>query len=180
MTRQTLKNIKRMMDGINAIDGLRVCGKPDATIFAYESTDPKVNIYAVADQMEEKGWFINRQQRPESLHAMVTMAHTESLEQYLKDLRLAVETVRCQPETNYEGKAAMYGMMAKIPFRGMLKKSVLTMMEQMYSAEGKMPGPKSGDPQNLMELAEKIGYSVLEVKREFDVVMEKVKKRLRQ
>ena len=37
------------------------------------------------------------------------------------------------------GNAAMYGMMAKIPFRGMVKSSVLDIMEKMY-------GPHAADP----------------------------------
>jgi sphinganine-1-phosphate aldolase len=177
LSQQAYENSRKMMDGINAIEGLQICGRPDATIFAYEATEPELNIYAVADQMDAKGWFINRQQRPESLHAMVTVAHTESLDQYLSDLREAVAHVKAHPETKSESNAAMYGMMAKIPFRGMIKKTVLSMMQQMYSAEGTMPAPKSGEPETLMEHAEKLGHQALEMKRRLDVWVSKNLKR---
>jgi hypothetical protein len=71
----------------------------------------------------------------------------------------------------------MYGMMAKIPFRSIIKKTVHTMMQQMYSAEGVMPETKSGEPKNYMELAEKLGHSVLKLKNDFDVMLDKIKKR---
>lgn len=174
---EAFDNVQRMMKGINQIPGLRVCGEPHATIFAYESTDPAINIYAVADQMDAKGWFINRQQRPESLHAMVTVAHTQAVEKYLIDLKEAVAFVKANPSNNHEGNAAMYGMMAKIPFRSIIKKTVHTMMQQMYSAEGVMPETKSGEPKNYMELAEKLGHSVLKLKNDFDVMLDKIKKR---
>lgn len=179
MSEEAYNNAQKMMNGINSIEGLRVCGNPHGTIFAYESTDLKLNIYAIADLMDQRGWYINRQQRPESLHAMVTMAHTKVVDKYLSDLQECVDFVRANPSSNNSSNAAMYGMMAKIPFRGMIKKTVLTMMEQMYSAEGKMPEPKSGEPENLMELAEKVGYSVLEVKREWDQVFDRIKKKFK-
>lgn len=178
-TKEALDNAQKMMKGINHIPGLKVLGAPHSTIFAYESVDLKVNIFALADQMEKRGWSINRQQRPESLHAMVTMAHTKTVELYLKDLSECVEFVRTHPEVNTSGNAAMYGMMAKIPFRGMIKKSVHTMMQQMYSASGEMPHTQREDPQNLKEFAEKLGYSLLEVKREWDIVKDKIKKQFR-
>ena len=41
----------------------------------YKSKVLKVNIFAVGDQMEERGWYIDRRQRPDGLHAMVTPLH---------------------------------------------------------------------------------------------------------
>ncbi len=175
-TQEAYESAQKMMKGINQIPGLKVSGVPDSLIFAYESTDANVNVFALADQMEKRGWYINRQQRPESLHAMVTMAHTKMVSKYLNDLKECVAYVKAHPEANTSGNAAMYGMMAKIPFRSMIKKSVHAMMQQMYSASGEMPQAQSDEPQNLKEFAEKLGYSLLEVKREWDIVKQKIKK----
>lgn len=38
-----------------AIDGLDVVGEPVMSGFAFQSTDPSLNILAVADAMETKG-----------------------------------------------------------------------------------------------------------------------------
>ena len=129
---------RKLQDGINAIDGLEVLGNPHMSVFAYRSTDRDLNVYAIGDRMEEKGWHIDRQQRPETLHAMVTPHHAASADRYLADLREAVEEVRANPELATQGGAAMYGMIAHIPMRGMIRKNVLNMMTQMYGPNGKV------------------------------------------
>ncbi len=129
---------RKLQDGINAIDGLEVLGNPHMSVFAYHSTDKDLNVYALGDLMEEKGWHIDRQQRPETLHAMVTPHHATSADKYLEDLREAVEKVRANPELATQGGAAMYGMIAHIPMRGMIRKNVLKMMMQMYGPKGEV------------------------------------------
>ena len=119
-------------------------GRPHASLFGYCSTDPELNIFAVGDVMDSKGWYIDRLQRPEGLHAMVTPAHENVADQYLYDLKKAVEQVRADPGSGARGNAAMYGMIAKIPFRGMVKKQVMKMMEKMYGPDCEMPMDQPG------------------------------------
>ena len=138
MAEKSMGLTERLIAGINAIDGLRVLGEPDMSVFAYASTDPMINIYAVADQMEARGWSVNRQQKPNALHAMVTVNHDQSIEPYLTDLRAAVANVRAKPELAYEGSAALYGMVAKLPMKGLVARNVLKIMEESY-------GPGQGE-----------------------------------
>ena len=160
--KESMAVTQKLMDGINAISPLRVIAKPHMTVFAYESTDPDVNIYAVGDRMEERGWHIDRQQKPESLHAMVTPKHAAIADQYLDDLRASVEEVRDNPELANTGGAAMYGMIAHVPMRGLIRKQVLNLMMDMYS-----PGSKSIDPNETNDdLATKAGLMYLKFKRE--------------
>jgi len=160
--KESMAVTQKLMDGINAISPLRVIAKPHMTVFAYESTDPDVNIYAVGDRMEERGWHIDRQQKPESLHAMVTPKHAAIADQYLDDLRASVEEVRDNPELANTGGAAMYGMIAHVPMRGLIRKQVLNLMMDMYS-----PGGKSIDPNETNDdLATKAGLMYLKFKRE--------------
>jgi len=137
--RAIMKTTRYLMDGINRIRGLRVLGDPPMSLFAFNSTDKKVDIYAVGDCMEKKGWHIDRQQRPECLHAMVTPLHSDVASRYLTDLAEAVEHVRRHPELAARGAAAMYGMIANVPLRGMIRKEVMNMMTDMYGPAGKMP-----------------------------------------
>ena len=138
-----LENAKRIMDttqqlikGVEAMDGLKIVGKPDMSLVAYQSDSKKISIYAIGDQMEKKGWHIDRQQKPECLHAMVTPLHQEVMPQYLADLKECLEYVRVNPKLSLEGGAATYGMVSKVPFRGMVKKNVLKMMRDLYSPSG--------------------------------------------
>ena len=125
-----------LMKGVNAIKGLEVVGIPQASLFAYRSVEKKLGIYAVGDQMEQRGWHIDRQQKPESLHAMVTPMHLEVAESYLKDLGESVAFVRDHPGLSARGSAATYGMVSKVPMRKMVKKNVLNIMKESYGPEG--------------------------------------------
>lgn len=125
-----------LINGVNAIRGLEVIGRPKASLFAYRSVEKKLSIYAVGDQMEQRGWHIDRQQKPESLHAMVTPVHLEVTRRYLSDLARSVAFVRENPGLSTTGSAATYGMVSKVPLRKMVKKNVLDIMKQSYGPKG--------------------------------------------
>ena len=125
-----------MKHGITSIPELEIMGNPQGPLFAYKSRDANVNIFAVGDQMDDKGWKVNRNQKPDGLHAMVTAQHLKAVDEYLIDLKAAVEVVKANPELANQGQAATYGMMAHVPLRGMIKKKVLEMYSELYRAGG--------------------------------------------
>ncbi len=59
---------QKILQGIERIPALKVLTKPDMTCVAIVSNNNGVNIHAVADLMESKGWKIERQQYPDSIH----------------------------------------------------------------------------------------------------------------
>ncbi len=132
----TLEAVNRLKAGIEQIPELEVIGNPQGPLFSFRSTSPDIGIYAVGDQMDARGWQVNRNQQPEGLHAMVTAQHLRVVDQYLADLQAAVEVVRANPELAQQGGAATYGMMAHVPMRGMIKKKVLEMYSEQYRAGG--------------------------------------------
>ncbi|MAZ89874.1 MAG: aspartate aminotransferase family protein [Cellvibrionaceae bacterium] len=132
----TLEAVNRLKAGVNAIPELEVMGNPQGPLFAFQSMDADVNIFAVGDQMDAKGWQVNRNQYPSGLHAMVTAQHLKVVDQYLADLREAVATVKANPALAEQGGAATYGMMTHIPLRGMVKKKILDIYAELYKAGG--------------------------------------------
>jgi glutamate/tyrosine decarboxylase-like PLP-dependent enzyme len=132
----TLEAVDRLKAGVEAIPGLEVMGSPQGPLFSYRSNDPDLNIYAVGDQMDARGWQVNRNQLPPGLHAMVTAQHLAVVDDYLADLGDAVAAVRADPELARQGGAATYGMLAHVPLRGMVKKKVLEMYSEQYRAGG--------------------------------------------
>lgn len=136
LARRTTEAVDRLRAGILSHDGLRILGHPQGPLLAYGSADQSLNIYAVADQLEAKGWNINRTQKPAGIHLMVTANHLEVVDDYLADLAEALATVRANPELAKTGGAATYGMMAHVPLRGMVKSRVLDIFAQMYRAGG--------------------------------------------
>lgn len=122
--------------GIADIEGIEILGDPRASLLAYRSTDPDLDIFAVGDQLEARGWHVDRVQRPDALHAMVTPGHAAVVDDYLADLREAVAHVRRHPELSETGGAATYGMIAHVPLRGMVKRQVREEFAKMYAPGG--------------------------------------------
>ena len=156
LVRRTLAVAHKLRKGIRAIDGLDIMGRPKASLFGFYATDPKVNIFAVGDLMEERGWHIDRIQKPEGLHAMVTPAHEASADTYLSDLAWAVEEVRAHPQRAVRGNAAMYGMIARVPFRGMIRREVMKMMEKLYGPKCEMPMESNGQDPLLIRVGARV------------------------
>ncbi|MBC7386078.1 MAG: aspartate aminotransferase family protein [Cryobacterium sp.] len=131
-----MENTKRLQEGVKAL-GYSIVGQPEMSIFGFQAES--LDVYAVADQMQLKGWYIDRQQKPTCLHLMVTPAHTQQIDVFLQDLKEATERVRTHPELSTEGMAAMYGMMAKVPDASMVNPFLYQYMDERYSTSERSP-----------------------------------------
>lgn len=129
----------KLRAGIDTIDGLCLYGEGPATVVTFGSSDKNLDVYAVADQLGDKGWHFDRQQHPASVHLTVMSAHLDTADEFIADLRAAVAAVKADPELKSRGNAAMYGMMARIPMRTMVKSAVQKVMEGMYGPDGEVP-----------------------------------------
>jgi len=92
--------------GIEAIDGLEVRGDPPATVIAFGASDPSVlDIFAVGEKLTADGWYLDRQNRPDSLHATVHAGSAATVPFLVSDLGRAVATVgqerAADPSTTY-------------------------------------------------------------------------------
>lgn len=74
--------------GIEAMNGLSVRGRPDATLIAFGATNPdELDVYAVADMLWSRhGWYVDRQTPPDSLHLTVNAIHRQTAHEFLVDL----------------------------------------------------------------------------------------------
>lgn len=139
-TERALQATRALVSGLQQIPELEVMGKPDATIVAWRARKSSgLDTYAIADRLQDRDWNVDRQQNPPSIHCTVTSHHEAVVGPYLDDVREAVAFVRAHPELESRGQAAMYGMMAKVPFRGMVEKNVLDVMERLYGPDGADP-----------------------------------------
>lgn len=176
--REAVEAAEALRRGLDAIPEVRVLGDPRATIVSFASADPAVDIYAVADQLEQLGWTADRQQRPAAIHCTVNANHLPLVETYLEALRAAVAEVRAHPEMAQAGNAPMYGMMAKIPFRGMVRDSVRKVMEGMYSPQGGAPDlstlGEGEDDGLLLKVGRRYGEQVLSLLGRLEKVREHV------
>ncbi len=93
IAREVIDTVDRLRAGIDAIPGLEVLGEPDMSVMAIGSST--LDVYEVGDNMTARGWHLDRQQFPPSLHLTVNRAHTGSAEAFLADLR---DAARVEPK----------------------------------------------------------------------------------
>ena len=129
LARGILDTTRKLREGVAATPGLNVLGKPVMSVFAFASDT--LDVYALGDAMEARGWKLDRQQKPPALHLMVTPAHAPVADLFLSDLRdCAARLARGEPAP--EGSAAMYGMLGAVPDRSTLDGFILDFMEGLY------------------------------------------------
>lgn len=89
---QVMQATEQIRAGINAIDGLHVLGDPPMSLMAIASDH--LNIYEVGDEMGARGWHLDRQQFPPTLHLTLNYAHVHQTDAFLRDLAAATAQVR--------------------------------------------------------------------------------------
>lgn len=96
LTQTTIETARRMAAGVRAIEGLTVLGEPDAHLVAIAAAPgyaDEVDVFAVGDALQKRGWFHDRQKPPDTLHATVSAGNAPVIEEYLRDLASSVEEV---------------------------------------------------------------------------------------
>jgi sphinganine-1-phosphate aldolase len=80
--------------GVAAIPTLAVRADPQVTLLAFGAADEcGLDVFAVADALWRRGWYVDRQSPPPSLHCTVSVVHEGKIEAFLTDLRASVDEV---------------------------------------------------------------------------------------
>ena len=132
LTRTTMETTRELIDGINAIPGLVVRGEPDMSVLAFGSDS--LDSYALCDEMGDRGWNLERLQKPPNLHLVVTPAHKDAAKPFLTDLRDSAQEVSSK-EPGSGGTAAMYGALEALPDREGVHKVILDFVDGMTRLE---------------------------------------------
>jgi glutamate/tyrosine decarboxylase-like PLP-dependent enzyme len=107
LTRVAHDAARQLRRGVEAIDGLAVRGDPPATVLAFGARDPDaLDIFAVGERLAADGWYLDRQNRPDSLHATVHAGSAATVPALVDDLRRAVTAVGT---TRTERRDTTYG-----------------------------------------------------------------------
>ena len=109
LTATALDAADRLRRAITEIDGIRVVG--DGTFhlvaMAGDPTAPgaPIDVFALGDALQARGWFHDRQSPPDSLHSTVSNGNAVVLEEYITALVASVVDVRgtaaADRSTNY-------------------------------------------------------------------------------
>lgn len=126
---KVLETADAMRQGIERISGLRVLGAPHMGVFAF--TSDHLNVYELGDAMDARGWRLDRQMDPTSLHCMISPAHEQVLDLFLSDLKeCAANLTSGHPAP--EGSAAMYGMVGSVGDRAQVDEFLLSFLDGLF------------------------------------------------
>jgi glutamate/tyrosine decarboxylase-like PLP-dependent enzyme len=125
-----LETAKIIIQGIGAIDELRVMGDP-LWVIAFESKE--MDIYKIMDHMTKKGWNLNGLHKPACVHICITLRHTKDgiAERFIADLKKTVSYLKENP-SDLGKMAPVYGMAASLPFRGIVRDLLKKYMDLYY------------------------------------------------
>ena len=110
LARRTAQATRQLVAGIEAIAGLRVLGRPRASLIAFTTevtaadiaAEAPVDVYVVADELRELGWYVQPQPpfagQPANVHLTVTAASLPQVEPLLTDLATALDRARRAPD----------------------------------------------------------------------------------
>lgn len=134
-TRHLIEGKNRLAEFFHSIPELEVLGNPKINLLAYRTKNNKPDIFVIADYLEDQGWLVDRQQLPPCIHLTILPSNLEAIDAYKQDVRAALNYALANPQAEAKGNAAMYGMMARIPFRGMVEKNLVKLFEKMYQVD---------------------------------------------
>jgi glutamate/tyrosine decarboxylase-like PLP-dependent enzyme len=86
---------ERFVAGVRATPGLAIVGEPEVTLAAITSggSPPNVDVFTLGDELFRRGWHLDRQGPPDSLHATCMAVHATVIDEFIADLRDAVAVV---------------------------------------------------------------------------------------
>lgn len=94
LTNKARRACLHLADSIERIDGLRLRARPESTLLSFGAVNPEdLDIFAVADELARRGWYLDRQYPPPSLHCTVNASHATTIDTFVADLSDAVGTI---------------------------------------------------------------------------------------
>ncbi len=75
-------------------------------LVAFGSEDDDLDVFALGDALRRRGWYLDRQGPPQSLHATVNAVHATVMSEFIATLHEAVAEVR---DIQATGDAGAYG-----------------------------------------------------------------------
>ena len=133
---------------------LDILGKPMVSVVAFESRDPQVDIYDVADAMSKKGWHLNSLQEPPGVHVAVTLPMTRhgAIDGLIDDLVAVVKEEKeklasreltgngvmsgavVKQQKQKGNSAQLYGVAGSLPDKSIVSSIVVAYLDTLYKA----------------------------------------------
>jgi glutamate/tyrosine decarboxylase-like PLP-dependent enzyme len=84
----------QLTEAVRAIPQLEIRAEPQATLLAFGAADDsELDVFAVADALWRRGWYVDRQGPPPSLHCTVSVVHEGKIGAFVSDLQSSLDEV---------------------------------------------------------------------------------------
>jgi len=92
MAKAVMDAVQKITERVETMEDIHIISNPEASILAIASD--KLDIFNIGDELTLKGWHVDRQQNPASLHLTVSYGNTPYIDAFLDDLEAAVRKMR--------------------------------------------------------------------------------------
>ena len=107
LTRQAREATLQLADFVRESQDLVLRAEPESTLLCFGARDPSaLNVFAIADELSKRGWYVDRQTPPDSLHCTVNAIHHDKIDCFTKDL---YECVAIALNQQSSGSVGTYG-----------------------------------------------------------------------
>lgn len=91
--RESLSAARKIQRAINQTEELKIVGNPPGTVYSFVSAG-KIDIYELADELLTKGWHLDKQMNPASLHMTVSVGNLPYIDEFIADLKASVKKLK--------------------------------------------------------------------------------------
>ncbi len=117
---EVTKNILQLKDKIvmelKKIPELTLLGNADLSVIGFDAKN--INIYAISEQMHDKGWHLNNIQKVKGTHLCLTANHLQNKDftkRFIRDLKASIKYIQSHPLYKPKGDGATYASLAVMP-----------------------------------------------------------------
>lgn len=90
LTAQARRTALRLVEAVEDIDELELRARPDSTLVSFGVDESRpTTVDDIAEELRRRGWYLDRQGPPPSLHCTVHAGHADTIEDFIVDLRAA-------------------------------------------------------------------------------------------
>jgi tyrosine decarboxylase MnfA len=111
-----MQTAHKIRAGLASMADARVLSNPDMSVLAIASD--RLDVYQIGDELTARGWHLDRQQFPPSLHMTIVPAHALVADQFLIDLKEAIAAVKKPSARKVANKvmvSAANGVVKRLP-----------------------------------------------------------------
>ena len=107
LTRQAREATLQLATVVRNKPELVLRAEPESTLLCFGAQNPSaLNVFAVADELSKRGWYVDRQTPPDSMHCTVNAIHHDKIDWFARDMH---ESVSIALDQKTSGSVGTYG-----------------------------------------------------------------------